>query len=241
MTPAKIAFTLAATITVAALPARSGSINFVERRVVLHDGVGIVADLTAESPGFFSRLSDDGFGSFGWTLTNHRQSALENLWWFGFIDADIDRASNTFFNEYGELTSLTLPPGAPAGAIRATSWQIDEPGFVFGTIINDLQSGALRNRNFVPATSRDDVSLTLGFNIGSLQPGESATATFYLSRTALSGGLRQVDPDSDLSFYFNGFVLREAAAPDTGVPEPHSIALVGSGGLLLLYLRRYRN
>lgn len=235
----QLAFALAAAIIVAENTAKAGPINFVERRALLHDGVAVIADLNSGSPGFFFSLDQDGFGLFGWTFTNPRASALDNIWWFGFIDADIDRDSNTFFNEYGEFVSLTLPPGAPANAIPAASWQIDEPGFVFGTVINDLQSGALRNQNFVPATSRDDVSLALGFNLGSLQPGESAMATFYLSRTA-AAGLRQVDPDSGASFYFNGFVVREAAPDTGGAPEPGTFALIAVGGIVLSYLQRSR-
>ena len=128
--------------------------------------------------------------------------------------------------------------GAPAGAIGATSWQIDEPGFVFGTVLNDLAAGSLRNANFVPSSSPDDASLALGFFIGNLAPGQTVNLRLLLSTTSI-GGLQQLDPDSNQSFYLNGFgTVGAIEEPPSGVPEPSTWALCSAGISALLLLRR---
>src|SRR5262249_2277831 len=153
---------------------------------------------------FFSTLNSNNLGTFGWKITNNTSATLSNVSFFGFLDADIDRTANTFFNEYGTFVSLALPPGAPNGSIAPVSWQIDEPGFVFGKIINDLTAGSLRNQNLVPSTAPDDVSFALGFlSLGDLKPGDMLTVTFVISQTNI-GGLQQTDPDSKQTFYLNG-------------------------------------
>ena len=119
--------------------------------VVLADG-GFSQVLTLASTGAFSTFNPNGIGNFGWQFTNTTGAPLTNVRFIVFLDADIDRATNTFFNEYGEFVSLALPPGAPAGAIAATSWEIDEPGFLFGNIAPHVLTGTLDNTNGVKKT-----------------------------------------------------------------------------------------
>ena len=149
---------------------------------------------------------------------------------------EIDEPINTFFNEYGAFVSLALPPGAPAGATAASSWEIDEPGFSFGDIFTHLQHGALDNSNGVPSTAPDDVSLALGFSVGTLGVNQQVKATFRISETNI-GGLQQVDPDSDVQLWFNGYVETSTA------PEPATGVLLVTGILSLFttrWLRRQR-
>lgn len=179
--------------------------------VVLADG-GFSQVLTLASAGAFSTFSPNGTGNFGWQFTNTTGAPLQNVRFIVFLDADVDRAANTFFNEFGELSSLSLPPGAPAGAIAATSWEIDEPGFLFGDIAPHVLTGTLDNSNAVPAAAPNDVSLALGFQYGTLTPGAAFTGTFFISPTAING-LKQTDPNSNASFFFNGYLKSNSTAP----------------------------
>ena len=217
----------------------AGSIQIADAQAYIHaDGV-LVNQVGLGSTGYFSTLDLNNLGTFGWAFTNTTGSTLSNVNFFVFLDADLDRGVNTFFNEYGEFVDLSLPASAPGGAIGATSWQIDEPGFVFGTILNDLAAGSLQNANFVSSATPDDVSLALGFVIGSLAPGQTANLTLRLSLTSI-GGLQQFDPDSNNGFFLNGYATVGATTepPPSGVPEPGSLALCAAGVGALLLLRK---
>src|SRR5262249_3314150 len=118
---------------------------------------------------------------------------------------------------------------------------IDEPGFVFGTVIQDLQAGLLRNQNYVPFYAPDDVSLALGFEVGSLGPGESVIASFQISTQPI-GGLRQTDPDAAFTFYFNGYAT-VAPSPPAGPPRrgPASVYLILPAFIAAAIALRLRN
>jgi hypothetical protein len=196
------------------------------KAVVLADG-GFSQTLPLASGGAFSSFSPNGTGNFGWQFTNTTGAPLQNVRFIVFLDADIDRNTNTFFNEFGELVSLSLPPGAPAGAAVATSWEIDEPGFLFGNIAPHVMTGMLDNTNEVPAAAPNDVSLALGYQAGTLAPGAGFTGTFFISPSAING-LKQTDPNSNASFFFNGY-LRSSSTPPTIVTNPLT-RQQGSGG-----------
>jgi hypothetical protein len=140
-----------------------------------------------------------------------------------YVDHEIDETINTFFNEYG----------APVNTPTATqSWEIDEPGFVFGDIFVNFTTGTLDNNNGVPSSAPDDVAMALGWDF-SLGAGETATITMMIGDIAPSGGfyLAQTDPDSPYSIYFSSQIAF------SGVPDGGSslacltLALVGLGGL----------
>jgi len=137
-----------------------------------------------------------------------------------FVDHDIDEASNTFFNEFGSVT------GAP---VAGESWEIDEPGFVFGDIYTNLQSNSLDNTNGVPAGSEDDVSMALGWDY-TLAAGETSAITFLISENLPSSGfyLTQTDPDSAASIYFSS-TLTIRGTGGAVIPEPGTLALYGMG------------
>lgn len=213
--------------------AHAGSIQIADARAYVHADGALATQLNAASPGYFSTLGADKTGVFGWTFTNTTVAVLTSVSVFGFLDADIDRDLNTFFNEYGQLVSLALPASAPAGAIEATSWQIDEPGFVFGTILNDLSAGSLQNANFVSSATPDDVSFALGFVIGNLAPGQSVQIRLTVA-TVNIGGLQQIDPDSDSGFFLNGFATLGSQSSEVPEPACWMLSSAGLGALILL-------
>jgi len=180
---------------------------------------------------FVNGLSADNLGTFTWSITNRTGNDLANTQFFSLLDAEITEPGNSFFNEYGELVSVT---GTGAGDTSADSWEIDEPGFSFGNIYDNIvYGGTLDNTNNVPSGLEDDVSLALGFNIGDFLTNQTLVATFTISNQNI-GGLSHNDPNSMTTFYFNGTV---ELIPIT-VPEPKTLFLFAFG-LMLFKMRRF--
>lgn len=204
----------------------ASGIQFAELGIYVHADGALLTQFDGSSSNYTSSLGPDNLGSFEWTFTNLTGQTLANVSVLGFLDADIDRDTTTFFNEFGELIALSLPPGTPGGAIGASTWEIDEPGFVFGDIITHLQLNLLDNANGVPSGSPDDVSMALGFFLGALAPGDSFHVSFQTSTLPISG-LRQTDRDADSSFFYNGYAT--VARNPRPVPEPGLTALLGAG------------
>lgn len=175
---------------------------------------------------FNDGLNSDGLGSVSWDFINNTGATLEDAQLFVFLDAEIDQTINTFFNESGALVDVS---GAGSADNLADSWEIDEPGFVFGDIFDNLLSGALDNTNNVAAGFEDDVSLALGFELGDLLPGDMWTGLFETSLTDI-GGLSHTDLDSVSTFYFNGTV---DVTRVTGVPEPSTLGLMSVALIML--------
>lgn len=158
--------------------------------------------------------------------------------YFGlFVDHEIDELINTFFNEYGVVTGAATS----AGPFATLTWEIDEPGYVFGDIYSNFTSGNLDNSNGVPDTAPDDVSMALawGFTLG---PMESASIVMHVSPTAPAGGfyLAQRDPDSDASIYFSSSltVRGDASVPDGGSTAGLLFGVLGGLAGLRLIGRR---
>jgi hypothetical protein len=103
----------------------------------------------------------------------------------------------------------------------ADSWEIDEPGYLFGDIYLNLLDGTLDNTNAVPIGLEDDVSLALGFDLGELIAGARVTGVFDISRQNI-GGLIHTDADSNETIYFNGTV----DVATTPVPAPSIMLLL---------------
>jgi len=201
----------------------AGPIAITEIGGFVHGNGGLIAQLDPASSGYFATLDGNNLGTFGWTFANTSGAVITDASVLVFLDADIDETTNTFFNEYGQFVSLVLPPGAPSGATAASSWEIDEPGFLFGDIYDNLLAGLLDNTNNVPSSRPEDVSLALGFALGSLGVGETATITALISLSSI-GGLSHSDPATPYTFYFNGYATTSDLPSE--VPEPGSFGPV---------------
>ncbi len=190
------------------------------------DFAGSGIDLT-----YTNGLDGSGYGSLTWEFANNTSSTLSDVSLFGYVDAEIVETFNTFFNEYGEYVGIT---GAGSGDINPDSWEIDEPGYVFGDIYDNLLSGSLDNTNAVPMGFEDDVSFALGFELGDILAGETWTMTLMISETDI-GGLFHGDDASDEGAFVNGTVVVE---PATTVPEPSVLLMFLLGTLGMALARR---
>lgn len=144
---------------------------------------------------FTNYLSSDQAGLvLSYTFTNTGAAVLTNMNFFVLLDAEIDQATNTFYNEYGSVGGNFAAHG-----YDANEWQMDEPDFLSGTLLKNLFVGALNDSNSVPPSAIDDVAMSLGFSLGNLNPGEDATVLVQISEqghTLGSFSLAQHDNDA---------------------------------------------
>jgi len=172
--------------------------------------------------------SSTNLGSLTWSITNSTGGDIANSQLMGFLDADI--GGNEFWNEYG------LQQGTFAAD---QSWEIDEPGWVFGDIYDHLQdTGVLDNTNNVPAAFPEDVSLALGFNIVDWLAGETIVASFLIADTWNGqAGLAQfdvTDVNKTDGLYFSASIENIGVIP---IPGTGGLML---SGLILMAVARYR-
>ncbi len=184
---------------------QSGQVQNAELKGFVYADGGYVQALSSNSPGFSSNFNANGYGSFGWQFTNTAGSTLQNARFVVFLDADLDRDTTTFFNEYGSLVSLSLPPQAASNDIAPTGWEIDEPSFLFGDLAQHLLTGVLDQTNSIPASAPDDVALALSFPLGTVPPNTLTSSFFFISQTDI-GGLSQTDNISNAKFWLNGYI-----------------------------------
>ncbi len=163
-------------------------------------------------------LDPEGLGTLSWTTLTQVDHVF-----IAFLDFDF--SENSYDIEYGSQT------GSP---LAGQSWEIDEPGWVFGDIFDHVVDGVLDNTNAVPQGLEDDVSIALGWNF-TLDPG-------YLAMVELTIGkeipltqlyLSQTDPDSNETIYFSSTLTMSP------VPEPGTVLLLGMG-LLCFFGRKRR-
>lgn len=130
-----------------------------------------------------------------YAFSNATSAVFTNVRFFVMLDAEIDQAINTFFNEYGTVKGV-----AGHGAVDGSpdEWQIDEPGFTTGTLYSNLFLGALDNSNSIPQSAPNDVAMALGFTIGDINPGGAPALQVMISENGGSlGSLVLIQHDSD--------------------------------------------
>jgi hypothetical protein len=169
-------------------------------------------------------LDSEGLGTINLSVTGVGSHFLGL-----FVDHEVTEALNTFFNEYG-----TAVGGPSAGQ----SWEIDEPGWVFGDIYSNFSGSSLDDTNSVPSGSEDDVSMALGWDV-TLAAGETAVASFTLSTNQPTGGfyLSQTDPDSQTTIYFTS--SKTIRGGGSNVPDGGwTLAMLGASVTLMGAARR---
>jgi hypothetical protein len=195
----------------------------------LNDFAGSGIDIS-----FTNGLNSQNYGNLTWQFTNNTSITLSNVSLFGFVDAEIVETFNTFFNEYGSYISVT---GSGSGDINPDSWEIDEPGYVFGDVYANMLNGALDNTNAVPLGLEDDVSLALGFELGDILVGQTWSMSLSISATDI-GGLYHGDAPSGTGAYINGTAV---VYPATSVPEPSSVMVLLLGLFGMTFARWQRS
>lgn len=171
----------------------------------------------------------DGLGTYSLSVTGQ---GAHNV--IGFFDFEMYEHTNTFFNE-----SASVHGAAAAGQ----SWEVDEPGYVFGDIVDNVFIGSLQNHNAVTAGSEDDVSFAMGWDFNLLDT-ETATIDFVFADILPTVGfyITQLDPDLGESFYFYSTLTIEGSG--VAVPEPSVMSLLMIVGMLLAgnsVVRRFAN
>lgn len=180
-----------------------------------------------------NELDSNGYGKLIWHFTNNTSATLSDVSLFGFVDAEIVEKDKSFVNEYGEYVAIT---GSGSGDVNPDSWEIDEPGYVFGDIYDNLLLGSLDNTNAIPHGLEDDVSLALGFELGDILNGQAWTMTLTISDIDI-GGLYHGNVGGSEGAYVNGSVVLDNAAT---VIEPPSMLLMVLGMFVIVLVRHQR-
>ena len=233
--------------------ARNGQLFLVGAGGTVYDLDGFLAvggyDLNGTLPGTAAALSRDAlpaglnyqFSStlapdatdltLHYTFSNSTGAAFSNVTFLVFLDGEIDQATNTFFNEYGTMTGL-VGQGPADGA--PDQWQIDEPGYAAGTVYRNLYLGALSNSNAIPQGAPNDVSLALGFNLGTLWPGTVLSVQALISeaghaRSTLTLQNHDLSSNSPTAITLSGEADRLASVAGTIFRDANRNGAVDSG------------
>jgi hypothetical protein len=229
---------LVALFCIAATPAFSNELQDWEFNVNGTDYYPALGDTFASVPGLNSSgfSSTTGLGTFTLTFNPGAGSYYVGAWFF-------DPVGVPFYNEYGVVNG---------SAASGQSYQIDVPDYDSdsnhtGTIIGNLESGALGNTNYIPGTTdnylndcsagsscNDVVSMALGFNF-TLTGGQEEVITLSLSSTNPGGfNLEDIHPvdgnnSAAAEVFLSGSAISGGPPPPPTIPEPASCALVATG------------
>ncbi len=200
---------------------------------------GVAASLSAATLptgldfAFSSSLTTDATDlTLSYQFTNNTGSALGGITFLSYMDAEIDERVNSFFNEFATVL------GTPA---VGQGYEIDEPGFLFGDITDNLALGVLDNTNAVPSSAPEDVSMALSFSISELGAGETLDVAILISEDGSSIGplaLQQADASSTGTEITYSGTATVSGGPTPVIPEPGAAAVFGLGALLVLRVAR---
>lgn len=237
-------FVLLGLLGVVSAAASGATLTLTSQELFFYIGSDAPIYYNQNSPEHTSALDGDNFGSYSWQIENTTASTWVDLSVLFFLDAEWDFEQNLVSNEHAEFLGLGLPVGAPLGAVAPVGWEIDEPGYVFGDIYENVAFlGTVDNTNAVPSSDPDDVSLAFRWSLASLAPGESFSITIQ-HLTALTLGIGHFDADSLAEFYVNGYMeVQTNPEPPTGpeVPEPSTWAMAAMGLVGIGFASRRRN
>lgn len=169
-----------------------------------------------------------------YSLVNSTGIVLQDARFFVFVDAEIDVPTNDYFNEYASVFGAL---GGGEGDSDVDHFEVDEPGYVFGDIFENLRLGELDNSNAITDAFPDDVGMAIGFDLGDVGLGSEILVSVMLSEDGdRLGSFSILHSDSDVAstdtLNFSG------SASVTSVPEPSSLLLVGIACISSLVSRR---
>lgn len=174
-------------------------------------------------PDYFDTSGFDwatGLGSIIITYTSPGDYFL-----ISFFDLEFSEGQNTYYNEYGDAV------GSPE---VGQSWEIDEPGYMFGDIYENVLNGLLDNTNNIPYGSEEDVSMALGWEF-ILYGNETALITLTISELMPTGFyLSQTDSEGTIYFSSDINIFSDTTTP---VPEPSTIFLFSIGMICIFAVR----
>ena len=152
-----------------------------------------------------SHSAADGQRQWVWTLKNTSGKNLAGARISAFLDADIQAAENTFFNE-------AVTPDAGVGTQPSTAtqfypdkWEAGEPGYWTDDLLARSAAGDLKNQVLDAA---EDAALALSLPVGDWPAGRTLTVTATLAEDADAGavlGLVQSDTGTEKKLHFSLF------------------------------------
>ncbi len=145
---------------------------------------------------YYPKLSKNGYGKIYIALTNNSNQTISNVKLFFFLDAAIDENINGFDNEYVQAINLNLHT-----QLKAKYWQIDEPGYLEGTIIKNIYNGYLDNSNHLKKRV-DDVAMAVGYILETFKKKSAILFVLTLKPYGKSGFV-QKDTKSKTTLYFD--------------------------------------